>query len=87
MSPKAKPGYHLNPRSLACLDSFPQVWDHGVVDTEECLDRSNSDPFKPIDVEARNTEVLPEEAAERPPFFLWVPLVVRIVLNRVAVAP
>ena len=73
-------------RSLACLESLPQVWDHGVVDTEEGPDRSDSDPFKPIDVKARNTEVLPEEAAERPPFLFWVPLVVRIILNRAAIA-
>ena len=73
-------------RSLACPEPLPKVWDHGVVDTEEGPDRSNADPFKPVDVEARNTEVLPEEAAERPPLFLWVPLVVRIILNRATIA-
>ena len=73
-------------RSLACLESLPKVWDHGVVDTEESPDRSDSDPFKPIDVEARNTEVLSEEAAERPPFFFFVPLIVLIVLNREVIA-
>ena len=73
-------------RSLACLESLPKVRDHGVVDAEEGLDRSDSDPFKPIDGEARNTEVLSEEAAERPPFFFFVPLIVLIVLNREAIA-
>ena len=47
--------------------------------------QSRGYPFKPIDVEARNTEVLPEEAAERPPFLFWVPLVVCIILNGAAI--